>query len=254
MNIIKIYLTSQILLFLINSCNQTNRNEVHQVIVNLSQFKDSSIAYAINYYTLDSNLIDSQYVYDEKDNLKGVYYYLNGKETRLVRYSNTQKTGEFDYVNNILTIFDEKGKIKRIDNLRDSTRSIYYSNSNKLKTFHIYDFRGAFYTNEYDSLSNKVSWSYRRTFDSFRIMKDTLILELGFPEHLLDIKLFHFKLDILDKKGRTIKSISTTGNNPIFMIPMNNKKHLEWNKTICDSIGCFSILGSFTNNFDNQNN
>lgn len=217
-------------------CQCKNNDDTINHIV---YFKDSKKIFC-KYRTVNGMYVDTIQYFD-----------ISGKRTGNIIYFDNKIVEEQNFENGILKhkhfISDrleyyENDEITKVDNLIDLS-TIHYYKGGRIKRFEKKCNGKVIYYNEFDSISLKPVAFYRHIEEELTVNKDTLMLKPYFPcnNFKLDDYTYSIELNSADEYGRKIFQYSR--NSPVLKIKMN--RNLSWNKTICDSIGCYTIPVKF---------
>lgn len=221
------------------SCNylSKSKSEGFKVIHN---HKGKSIPEYVKHYSYqhDTATLDSI-----------TFYSLTGVRTKVHKYYSTSPDSIFFleknkiqhiYIPQEMTylLYDNYGFVQNIINNNDSSVTVFYNRSNKIKKFYKFKCNYTYYRNTYDSLNGKLLECYRDINDSIRTINDSIEVSFSTIDIKENIENYSIIMIELDKRGLAKKTYFQKSKNPKFKFKEENKRFI---KVICDSIGCYSL-------------
>ena len=236
-----------LIIYSIGACIHGTENNNKSISKRLD-FKDSSgklLYYELNYYSSPNLTKDSVYSFYPNNELLEKSFYSNDSLVKDYQYIDGKHKYMHDYENNILYEFTRARNVLLINNNKDSTNTIFYHNSKRIKTFMKFNSFEAYYYNTYDSAKQTLQSCFRHSYEDFKVVGDKLYVTPFFESKNEDISKYTFTLILLDHDGFVKNTYFQKGKNPRFVLPYEPK--MKWIKVVCDSIGCYSLPFTYTN-------
>lgn len=236
-----------LILYSIGSCVPAPKNKAKPITKRID-FKDSLgklLYYEVNHYSSTNLTKDSVYSFYPNNELLEKSFYSHDSLVKDCQYVDGKLKYMHDYKNNIVYEFTSEGNVLLINNNKDSTNTIFYKNSKKVKTFMKFNHFEAYYHNTYDSVKQSLLRCFRHSYEDFKVEGDKLHVRPYFESKTEDISKYTFTIILLDKDGFVKNTYFQKGLNPHFILPYEPK--MKWIKVVCDSIGCYSLPFTYTN-------